>query len=303
MSVDLAVIPVAGRGTGLLPLTKSQPKEMLPVGRKPVVQHVVDELVHCGIGRVLFVTGPGKAAIENHFDSDAELIAHLRESGKEDLLVELEFERHDVDYFYTRQRRQLGLGQAVLCAKPFVGNKPFVVALGDSLIGLHERSELVRSMVELFETSGADAVVALEEVAPSEVDQFGIARLADGNGDTPVLADLVEKPAIGEAPSNLALAARYVCNPRIFDCLERTAADKDGQIQLTDALGQLIRDGGTVLGMRLPPGERRYDIGDFPSYFRACAESAITDADYGSSVASYLRTLLGDDTRSGTQGA
>ena len=107
---------------------------------------------------------------------------------------------------------------------------------------------------------------------------------------------------VGRAPSNLALAARYVCNPRIFDCLERTAADRDGQIQLTDGLRQLIRDGGTVLGMRLPPGQRRYDIGDFPSYFRACAESAITDADHGDSLASYLRTLLGDSDR-GTQGA
>ena len=144
MPVDFAVVPVAGRGTRLLPLTKSQPKEMLPVGRKPVVQYVVEELARCGIGRLLFVTGPGKTAIENHFDIDAELIAHLRETGKEELLLELAFEREDLEYFYTRQRRQLGLGHAVLCARPVVGRQPFVVALGDSIIGLHAQSQVVR---------------------------------------------------------------------------------------------------------------------------------------------------------------
>jgi len=117
MSIDLAVVPVAGRGTRLLPITKSQPKEMLPVGRKPVVQHVVEELARCGIGRVLFITGPGKTAIENHFDIDTELVDLLRESGKEELLAELAFEREDLEYIYTRQRRQLGLGHAVLCAR------------------------------------------------------------------------------------------------------------------------------------------------------------------------------------------
>lgn len=122
MAVNLAVVPVAGRGSRLLPLTKSQPKEMLPVGRKPVVQYVVEELARCGIDRLLFITGPGKAAIENHFDIDAELIGSLRESGKEELLQELAFEREDVEYCYTRQRRQLGLGHAVLCTARWWGN-------------------------------------------------------------------------------------------------------------------------------------------------------------------------------------
>ena len=303
MSVDLAIVPVAGRGTGLLPLTKSQPKEMLPIGRKPVVQHVVDELVHCGIGRMLFVTGPGKAAIENHFDTDSELVTYLRESGKEDLLAELQFERHDVEYSYTRQRRQLGLGQAVLCARPFVGNEPFVVALGDSLIGLHDHSNLVSSMVELFETSGADAIVALEKVAPHEVSQSGIAKLANGFGQAVEVVDLVEKPTVEEAPSDLALAARYVCSPRIFEYLERTEPDNDGQIQLTDGLRLLLADGGTVLGMPLPTGQRRYDVGDFQSYFRAFTGSAITDRDFGPELADYLRGLLGNKTSGDGQGA
>ncbi len=169
MAVNLAVVPVAGRGTRLLPLTKSQPKEMLPVGRKPVVQYVVEELARCGINRLLFVTGPGKTAIENHFDLDAELIANLRETGREELLEELAFEREDIEYFYTRQRRQLGLGHAVLCAYPVVGQQPFVVALGDSIIGRHAQSNVMRTMIEAFESGRADAVVAFEEVPPEEV--------------------------------------------------------------------------------------------------------------------------------------
>src|SRR6476620_5672911 len=147
-TIDLAVVPVAGQGTRLLPSTKSQPKEMLPVGRKPVVQYVVEELARSGIRRLLFVTGPGKTSIENHFDLNAELIAFLRETGREDLLDELDFERQDLQYFYTRQRRQLGLGHAILCARPVVGDQAFVVALGDSIIGLHAQSDIVRRLVE-----------------------------------------------------------------------------------------------------------------------------------------------------------
>src|SRR5215831_15689280 len=176
MHIDLAIVPVAGQGTRLLPLTKSQPKEMLPVGRKVVVQYVVEELVQSGVNRVLFVTGPGKASIENHFDINAELIAFLRETGKEELLEELEFERQNVQYFYTRQRRQLGLGHAVSCARPLVGEQPFIVALGDSIIGLHAQSDIVRRMVDEFARSGADAIIAFEAVPREDVVHYGIAR-------------------------------------------------------------------------------------------------------------------------------
>src|SRR5947209_13076974 len=179
MSIDLAIVPVAGQGTRLLPSTKSQPKEMLPVGRKPVVQYVVEELANSGIRRLLFVTGPGKTSIENHFDINAELIAFLRETGKEELLEELDFERQELEYFYTRQRRQLGLGHAVLCARPLVGEQSFVVALGDSIIGLNAESRIVQRMIEEFERSGADALVAFEEVTREEVVQYGIAKPRD----------------------------------------------------------------------------------------------------------------------------
>ncbi len=293
MSVDLAVVPVAGRGTRLLPLTKSQPKEMLPVGRKPVVQYVVEELARCGIGRLLFVTGPGKAAIENHFDINAELIAGLRETGKEELLEELAFEREDLQYFYTRQRRQLGLGHAVLCARPVVGQQCFVVALGDSIIGLQAQSRVVKTMIEEFERQQADAVVVLEEVPREEVIHYGIARPRSGAGQVFVLDDLVEKPSIAEAPSNLAVAARYVFSPAIFECLKQTPPGKGGEIQLTDAIRMLIQQGRKVLGVRLDPKQRRFDIGNFESYFRSFVDFALADPHSGPALRSHLERLLG----------
>lgn len=292
MSVDFAVVPVAGRGTRLLPMTKSQPKEMLPVGRKPVVQYVIEELTRCGITRVLFVTGPGKTAIENHFDIDAELIAHLRETGKEELLLELAFEREDLEYFYTRQRRQLGLGHAVLCAQPVVDGQSFVVALGDSIIGLHAQSNIVRTMIDQFELQRADAVIALEEVDPEEVIHYGIAQPRAAVGEVFELADLVEKPGVSEAPSNLAVAARYVFSPAIFDCLAKTEPGKGDEIQLTDAIRHLIRDGGKVLGVRLPHPEQRFDIGNFESYFRAFVEFALADPQYGPGLREQLKKLM-----------
>src|SRR6266581_3167985 len=176
VDIDIAVVPVAGLGTRLLPATKSQPKEMLPVGRKPVVQYVVEELTRVGITRVLFITGPGKASIENHFDLNAELIQTLRESGKEELLAALEYERTTVQYFYTRQRQSLGLGHAVSCARSFVGHQPFVVALGDSIIGMHAESDVVRRMTQCYRERDAAAVIAFEEVPQAEVSRYGIAR-------------------------------------------------------------------------------------------------------------------------------
>jgi len=292
MSVDLAVVPVAGRGTRLLPLTKSQPKEMLPVGRKPVVQYVVEELSRCGIHRLLFVTGPGKTAIENHFDIDAELIANLRETGKEELLAELAFEREELEYFYTRQRRQLGLGHAVLCSQPVVGDHPFVVALGDSIIGLNAQSRVVAAMIDHFDTSGADAVVALEEVPREEVVHYGIAQPRGAVDDVFELADLIEKPSVKEAPSNLAVAARYVFSPSIFDCLRATRPGKGGEIQLTDAIRMLVEQGRRVLGVRLPPEEPRFDIGNFESYFLAFAQFALADPQAGGALREKLTSLL-----------
>ncbi len=277
MNITIAVVPVAGLGSRLLPATKSQPKEMLPVGRKPVVQYVAEELTRAGMERILFVTGPGKVSIENHFDLNPELIQILRETGKEDLLAELDFERADVRYFYTRQRELLGLGHAILCSRPFVGEQPFVVALGDSIIGMHAASDVVRRMMDVFTQTRAEAVIAFEEVPLSDVHRYGIAEPKSHghvNGDQDIfeLADVIEKPAREEAPSTLAIAARYVFAPSIYDALERVTPGKDGEIQLTDAVRILLRQNARVVGVRLRPDERRYDIGNFDSYFRAVIE-------------------------------
>jgi UTP--glucose-1-phosphate uridylyltransferase len=289
--INTAVVPVAGLGTRLLPATKSQPKEMLPVGRKPVVQYVVEELARVGMTRVLFISGPGKASIENHFDLDGELIQVLRETGKEELLAELEFERSAVQYFYTRQRQTLGLGHAVLCARAFVGRDPFVVALGDSIIGLHAQSDVVKRMTACFTERRAAAVIAFEEVPRSEVRRYGIAKPAD-EGDIFGIEDLVEKPPVEDAPSTLAIAARYVLAPEIFDALEKTPPGKGGEIQLTDAIRAVIRSGGRAYGVRLDAGERRYDIGNFSAYFRAFVEFALADPRFGAPLRRYLEDLL-----------
>lgn len=290
MPVDLAIVPVAGQGTRLLPSTKSQPKEMLPVGRKPVVQYIVEELANSGIRRVLFITGPGKTSIENHFDLNAELIAFLRETGKEELLAELDFERQDLQYFYTRQRRQLGLGHAVLCARPLVGDHPVVVALGDSIIGVNAQSDIVKRMVDQFERSHADAMIAFETVAKEDVVNYGIAK-PRSSASVFELDDIIEKPAVADAPSNLAVAGRYVFKPIIFEHLARIEP-KSGDIQLTEAIHQLIKDGGKVIGMQLAPGERRFDIGNFESYFRTFIEFALADPRYGADLRVFVQDLL-----------
>lgn len=285
-----AVIPVAGLGTRLLPATKSQPKEMLPVGRKPIVQYIVEELIRVGVEEFLFVTGPGKTSIENHFDVNHELVQNLREKGKEELLAELEFDRFHVQYYYTRQRQLLGLGHAVLCARSFVGNEPFIVALGDSIIGLNAQSDVVQRMQSCFDQQDCAAVIAFEEVPDHEVDQYGIA-LPKQNSDVFELLDIIEKPSLNEAPSNLAVAARYIFTPRIFDALGRTGMGKGNEIQLTDAIKLMIQEGEKVYGVCLGPEERRYDIGNFESYFRAFVEFALADEKYGASLREYLATL------------
>ncbi len=292
--INLAVVPVAGMGTRLLPSTKSQPKEMLPVGRKPVVQYVVEELNRVGVDRLLFITGPGKASIENHFDLNIELTQSLRESGKEELLEALSFERAPLQYFYTRQRQLLGLGHAVMTAESFVGNQPFIVALGDSIIGMHAKSRIVERMTECFHKNKADAVIAFEEVPEEDVFQYGIAK-PKNQGEEFEVEDLIEKPPVDESPSNLAVAARYVLSPKIFDALNRTDPGTGDEIQLTDAIRLMMQDGGKVYGVRLGSDEKRYDIGNFGSYFRAFTEFALADEKFGPELKTYLNDLLHAD--------
>jgi len=276
----------------LLPATKSQPKEMLPVARKPIVQYVVEELVSNGIRQILFVTGRSKASIENHFDHDPELFAALTQGNKHDLLKELNFEALKAHFFYTRQRLQKGLGDAIMCAENFAGEEPFLVALGDSILGLNAVSQAVSRMAEVFDSKRASCVIAVEEVPAEETSHYGIVQPETDSGQVFRIVNLIEKPAPKEAPSNLAIAGRYIFSPVIFDMIRRVKPDKRGEIQLTDAIQLMCEEGRRVMAVKLTPAEKRYDIGNFPSYFESFVEFALADPVYGAGFRRVLERLL-----------
>lgn len=286
-----AVVPVAGLGTRLLPATKSQPKGMLPVARKPIVQYVAEELARSGVRNLLFVTGRGKAAIENHFDPDAALMESLRVAGKTDLQLALNFERLGLNILYARQSVQRGLGDAILHGESFAGRDPFVVALGDSIIGLRGDSTACRRMADAFVRERADVVIAVEEVPRDRVRFYGIVQ-PGGDGDTFPIRTMVEKPSADDAPSSLAVAGRYVFSPAIFAKIRQVKPDKRGEIQIADAIRSIAERGGRVLGVKLRPEEKRYDIGNMPSYFETFIDFAVADPDYGPRVRNYMRRIL-----------
>lgn len=292
MSVMTAVIPVAGAGTRLLPATKSQPKEMLPVGRKPVVRYVVEEMGAAGIDSIVFVTGRGKTSIENHFDRDVELELILSENGRDDPLFDLECSQADFHFYYTRQRERRGTGDAVRCARDFTAKVPFVVAFGDSIIAGNRESPIVKRIIHCFNEHDPVAVIAFREVPTEQVANYGVAEPKD-EGDIFELEDLVEKPSPGSAPSNLAIVPRYVFSPDIYEAIDRTEPTDTGEVQLTDAIRMLIREGRKVFGVKLAPGEKRYDIGNFLSYFRTFIDFALADEEYGDSVRKYMKDALG----------
>lgn len=292
MVIKSAVIPVAGHGTRLLPATKSQPKEMLPVARKPIVQYVVEELVSNGIQQMLFVTGRNKSSIENHFDHDPELFRTLTEGQKQDLLNDVDFAGLKANFFYTRQRLQKGLGDAVLCGETFAGEEPFLVALGDSILGLHAVSKAVSRMADVFDSKHASCVIAVEEVPHDETSHYGVVQPENGVSDVFRIVNLVEKPRPEEAPSNLAIAGRYIFSPVIFDMIRRVQPDKRGEIQLTNAIQYLCDEGRRVMAVKLTAEEKRYDIGNFPSYFESFVEFALADPTYGEEFRRVLERLL-----------
>jgi UTP--glucose-1-phosphate uridylyltransferase len=258
------------------------------------VQYVVEELARAGVEQILFVTGRGKDSIENHFDHDPELAEALRRAAKNELLDELDFEQLKVHYLYTRQSVQRGLGDAILCGEPFVGQDPFLVALGDSIIGLNGQSLICRRLAETYEEERAAAVIAVEEVPEEDVRLYGVVK-PETDGEVFRISNLVEKPTPSAAPSRLAIVGRYVFSPVIFDLIRRTAPDQKHEVQLTEAIRLLCETGRRVLGVRLPPGETRYDIGNYQSYFETFTEFALADPQHGPRLRERLRRLLGGD--------
>lgn len=287
--VPNAIVPVAGLGTRLLPATKAQPKEMLPVGRKPVIQHVVEELARSGVRNVLLVTGRGKTAIENHFDPDPALIESLARAGKSDLLRETDLKQPGLNILYTRQREPKGLGDAILQGAAFAGYQPFIVALGDSIIGLQGDSMACRRMAEVYVERHADVVVGVEEVPESRVSRYGVVD-PGGTGDTFPIRSIIEKPSVARAPSRLAVAGRYVFSPRIFETIRSLQPNEQGEIQITDAIRQLAENRGKVLGVRFRKDEKRYDIGNVRSYFETFIDFALTDPEHGARIQEHMST-------------
>ena len=287
-----AIIPAAGWGTRLLPATKSQPKEMLPVGRKPAVQYVVEELQAAGLTQVLLVTGQRKRAIEDHFDLDPELVLALKQAGNEGLLADLAFLESRTRLFYTRQSSPQGLGHAISLAEEFCDDEPCVVALGDSLIAADDPAEPLRAMMQAHCDLGAAAVVAVETVPAEETFRYGIVTVEGAEpptGEPVLMTDIVEKPSAGSAPSNLAVAARYTFSPDIFAALKRTPPDRQGHVQLSDAIKVLIQMGKPVYAWVFGPGQRRYDVGNFESYFRTFVDFALADEQYGYLARKYIK--------------
>lgn len=287
-----AIVPAAGLGTRLLPATKVQPKEMLPVGRKPVVQWVAEELQAAHLTQILIITGRHKRAIEDHLDADPQLVASLKEAGNEAVLADLAYLESPSRFVYIRQSEPKGLGHAVSLCAEFVDGDDCVVALGDSLITANEAEAPLPGMIRAFQTLGAAAMVAVEHVPPQEAFRYGVVGLqcADPPPGEPVaITDIVEKPAQGTAPSDLSVAARYVFSPAIFEALARVVPDRRGEIQLTDAIKVLIQQGLPVYAWPLATGQVRYDIGNFESYYRAFVEFALADERYGYLLRKYIK--------------
>lgn len=293
--VRKVVIPAAGRGTRLLPATKSQPKEMLPVARKPVIQYVVEEMVDAGLGQILIVSGRTKRAIDDHFDPDPVLQAELSRRNDRELMAQFAFEHLDAHYFYVRQSEPRGLGHAVLLAEEFVAGEPFAVALGDSIVWNGGGKSLMRQLVQTHVETGAAATIAVEEVTAQDVVNYGIVKPVDKVGHVFQISDLVEKPSVEDAPSRLAIAARYIFGPQVFSALRDTAPGHSGEIQLTDAVRILLSAGCPVWCVRLEGGCRRYDIGNFDSYFKAFVEISLQDPELGEGLRAHLASLLKEE--------
>jgi UTP--glucose-1-phosphate uridylyltransferase len=286
-----AVIPAAGLGTRFLPATKAMPKEMLPVVDKPAIQYVVEEAVAAGLTDILMITGRNKSALENHFDRVGELEATLEAKGDTARLEKVNYSTDLADVHYVRQGDPLGLGHAVLRAKMHVGDEPFAVLLGDDIIDA--RDVLLSRMIEVQGERNA-SVIALLEVDPSLVEMYGIATVeATEESDVVRITGMVEKPAVGSAPSNFAVIGRYVLRPEVFEVLENTAPGKGGEIQLTDALQVLADDvslAGGVYGVVFRG--RRYDTGDRLDYIKAIIQLAVDRQDLGTALRPWLRDFV-----------
>ena len=279
-----AVFPVAGLGSRFLPVTKASPKEMLPIVDKPLIQYAVEEAAAAGITEMIFVTGRNKRAIEDHFDKAYELETELERKSKDDLLDMVRSVLPEgVRCIYTRQAEPLGLGHAVLCAQPVVGDEPFAVILADDL--MDSEPPAMARMAEIFEKEQA-SLLGVEQVPRDQTQSYGIVTIDAMAGDMARIRAIVEKPKPADAPSDLAVIGRYVLTPKIFELLSRVTPGAGGEIQLTDAISQLLSR-ERVLAVRLPG--RRFDCGSKLGYVQATLEYGLRHAEIGEDFTRYLK--------------
>jgi UTP--glucose-1-phosphate uridylyltransferase len=288
LKIRKAIIPAAGLGTRFLPATKAQPKEMLPIVDKPTIQYIVEEAVASGIEDIIIISGRGKRSIEDHFDTSFELEETLAKRGKQDLLEQVQNISNMANIHYIRQKEPKGLGDAIYCANRFIGDEPFAVLLGDDIV----RSNIpcLKQMIDIFDVHQS-SVLGVKTVQDSEVHKYGIveplgAVLEDGSMN---IQSLVEKPTIDRAPSNYAIAGRYILTPDIFDLLAKTEPDASGEIQLTSAL-QALNKQSTILAY--PFHGERYDVGDKMGFLRATLDFALERKEIHSELLNYMETMV-----------
>lgn len=286
MKIKKAIIPAAGLGTRFLPATKAMPKEMLPIVDKPTIQFIIEEAMESGIEDIIIVTGKGKRAIEDHFDHSFELEHSLLESGKLDLLDEVQKASKLVDIHYIRQKEPLGLGHAIWCARKFIGDEPFAVLLGDDIV--RAEKPCLKQMIEQYERHNS-SIIGVQHVEDEEVNRYGIVDGQMISDRFYQVKSLVEKPKREEAPSNLAILGRYVLNPRIFEILGSQTAGTGGEIQLTDAIATLNKYEAVFAydfeGIR-------YDVGEKFGFIKTTIDFALQHPSLRNDVLAYLSTII-----------
>lgn len=288
MQVKKAIIPAAGLGTRFLPATKAQPKEMLPIVDKPTLQYIIEEAVASGIEEILIITGRNKQSIEDHFDKSIELEMELEKKGKNDLLEMIQRISDMVNIHYIRQKEPKGLGHAIHCAKSFIGDEPFAVLLGDDIVDAE--TPCLAQMISVF-NEYKTTVLGVQEVPESEVNKYGIIDGKWIEDRIYKVKGLIEKPAVDEAPTNIAILGRYIISPQIFPILENTPPGKNGEIQLTDALRTLVDQ--EAMYAYIFEG-KRYDVGDKMGFLQATVEFALKRDDLKGPFMDYLKELTQD---------
>ncbi|AGC67352.1 UTP--glucose-1-phosphate uridylyltransferase GtaB [Thermoclostridium stercorarium subsp. stercorarium DSM 8532] len=286
MKVHKAIIPAAGLGTRFLPATKAQPKEMLPIVDKPTIQFIVEEAVASGIEDIIIVTGRGKRAIEDHFDKSYELEEELKRTHKEDLLALVRDISNMVNIHYIRQKEPRGLGHAVYCAKSFIGNEPFAVLLGDDIV----KSEIpcLKQLIDVFDEYHT-TVLGVQRVPQSEVSKYGIVAGRQVDDRVIKVTEMIEKPEIDEAPSDIAILGRYILSPSIFKYLENTPPGKGGEIQLTDAIREMMHHEAIYAYEFIG---KRYDVGNKLGFLQATVEFALERDDLKEEFRTWLEEIL-----------